>query len=330
VIDPISLGINAILMSGTGTLGSAISAGLATFLTSKMLGASTRDSIKAGLLGGAGATATGKLGEYLSTAGTTVPLEGQIAAGGPGASVATSTPTGFGSDAVLTSAVGTAAPRFMPGTTGTGLSGQSSFVRNMLGDTSGLSNLLQDNRNLIGYGIGSSLIPQNIPPRVNPDIYGGMFTNMGGSAETYEQSRKDLEGLTKRAPVQDDPLTTDIYDYTPTNVLYRAEGGIAAFNEGGVNYLPSKTEHDEKDVNNYVRAQGYVEDGSGTGDKDTDTMLAQLADGEFVSRADAVLGAGIMAGASPEDFKEMRSKGAKFFYNQQDQLKRIFDIVNAN
>ena len=47
-------------------------------------------------------------------------------------------------------------------------------------------------------------------------------------------------------------------------------GGLAEikkFNEGGVNYLPSKLEHDEDDANNYVRAQGYVEDGSGAGDK---------------------------------------------------------------
>ena len=57
-------------------------------------------------------------------------------------------------------------------------------------------------------------------------------------------------------------------------------------------------------------------------------MLAQLADGEFVSRADAVLGAGIMSGASPEDFKEMRRRGAQFFYKQQDQLKRIYDMVS--
>ena len=108
------------------------------------------------------------------------------------------------------------------------------------------------------------------------------------------------------------------------------EEGLAElkkFSQGGVNYLPSKTDHDEKDMNNYVRAEGYVEDGSGNGDKDEDTMLAQLADGEFVSRADAVLGAGILAGADPKDFKQMRRVGAKFFYNQQDQLKRVYDLV---
>jgi hypothetical protein len=107
-------------------------------------------------------------------------------------------------------------------------------------------------------------------------------------------------------------------------------GGLAEikkFNEGGINYLPSKVSHDENDSNNYVRAQGYVEDGSGIGDKDEDTMLAQLADGEFVTRADGVLGAGIIAGANPNSMKDMREKGAKYFYEQQKRFKRVFDLI---
>jgi len=107
-------------------------------------------------------------------------------------------------------------------------------------------------------------------------------------------------------------------------------GGLAEikkFNEGGVNYLPSKVSHDENDANNYVRASGYVEDGSGNGDKDEDTMLAQLADGEFVTRADGVLGAGIIAGANPKSMKDMREKGAKFFYEQRARYKRVFDLI---
>jgi len=107
-------------------------------------------------------------------------------------------------------------------------------------------------------------------------------------------------------------------------------GGLAEikkFNEGGINYLPSKVSHDENDANNYVRASGYVEDGSGNGDKDEDTMLAQLADGEFVTRADGVLGAGIIAGANPKSMKDMREKGAKYFYDQQAKYKRVFDLI---
>ncbi len=107
-------------------------------------------------------------------------------------------------------------------------------------------------------------------------------------------------------------------------------GGLAEikkFNEGGINYLPSKISHDENDSNNYVRALGYVEDGSGVGDKDEDTMLAQLADGEFVTRADGVLGAGIIAGANPNSMKDMREKGAEYFYEQQKRYKRVFDLL---
>jgi len=111
------------------------------------------------------------------------------------------------------------------------------------------------------------------------------------------------------------------------------KGGLAEiqkFNEGGINYLPSKVTHDENDSNNYMRAQGYVEDGSGNGDKDEDTMLAQLADGEFVTRADGVLGAGIIAGANPKSMKDMREKGAQYFYEQQKRFKRIFDLLEGS
>ena len=117
------------------------------------------------------------------------------------------------------------------------------------------------------------------------------------------------------------------------NTFYAAKGGITnikKFNEGGgVQYLPSKIVKDEKDYSLYERAGGYIEDETGMGNKDKDTMLAQLADGEFVSRADAILGAGIMSGASPSDFKDMRAKGAKFFYNQQSQLKRIYELTDG-
>jgi hypothetical protein len=130
------------------------------------------------------------------------------------------------------------------------------------------------------------------------------------------------------------PATQDA-NYNPfpnANTFYAAQGGIAEikkFNEGGVQYLPSKIVKDEKDYSLYERAGGYIEDETGMGNKDKDTMLAQLADGEFVSRADAILGAGIMSGASPSDFKDMRAKGAKFFYNQQSQLKRIYELTDG-
>jgi hypothetical protein len=111
------------------------------------------------------------------------------------------------------------------------------------------------------------------------------------------------------------------------------QGGLATlshFRDGGVSYLPSKTIHDEDDEDNYIRTNGYVEDGAGNGDKEEDTMLAQLADGEFVTRTDGVLGAGILAGANPKNAKEMRKLGAEFFYEQQKRFKRIYDLLDAS
>lgn len=147
--------------------------------------------------------------------------------------------------------------------------------------------------------------------------------------KAYEEQVANLQGGFEPA-TNVMPSRSEVFG---SNMFYANEGGLATaipkFNQGGVNYLPSKIEHDENDVNNYVRAEGYVEDGAGVGDKDEDTMLAQLADGEFVSRADAVLGAGILSGADPKNFKGMRKAGADFSTINK-KFKRIYDITNAS
>ena len=148
--------------------------------------------------------------------------------------------------------------------------------------------------------------------------------------KAYEQQAANLRG----SFVPTENARPSMSDTINDNMFYANEGGLATalpkFNQGGVNYLPSKTDHNENDYNNYVRAEGYVEDGAGNGNKDEDTMLAQLADGEFVSRADAVLGAGILSGGDPKSYKSMRKAGASFFYDQQKKLKRIYDLVDAS
>jgi hypothetical protein len=106
------------------------------------------------------------------------------------------------------------------------------------------------------------------------------------------------------------------------------DGGIAQFNQGAlVSMLPGKSVSDEKDPSIYKRAYNFVTDETGNGDMDEDTMLAQLADGEFVTTAKAVLGAGIFQGAKPSDMNGMRDKGAKFFYEQQARFKRIYEML---
>jgi len=150
--------------------------------------------------------------------------------------------------------------------------------------------------------------------------------------KAYEEQSASLQNL--RDTARPSYTAMSPYNYGAGSMYTFNQGGIVnalpRFASGGINYMPSKITHDENDVYNYTRASGYVEDGSGTGDKDTDTILAQLADGEFVSRSDAVLGAGIMAGASPNNMKEMRKLGASYFYDQQAKFKRIFDLLDAS
>lgn len=182
----------------------------------------------------------------------------------------------------------------------------------------------------LGLGLGASTLfagdeeKPEMPAGTRPEDY----------AAAQEKADKQLEGILESYDYGTTNTPDDIYNYTTrANSMYAfSKGGIAEvrkFNQGGINYLPSKFDHDEKDYNNYVRAEGYVEDGTGNGDKDTDTILAQLADGEFVSRADAILGAGILEGANPASMKDMRKKGAAFFYGQQAKFKRIFDLLDA-
>ena len=180
----------------------------------------------------------------------------------------------------------------------------------------------------LGIGLGAMSLLEGdekveMPEGTRPEDY----------KKAKEKADKQIENILDTYDYEGEAAGISPYSYQQGNSLYTFhKGGIAEirkFNQGGINYLPSKSDHDEKDYNNYVRAKGYVEDGSGNGDKDEDTMLAQLADGEFVSRADAILGAGIMEGANPSSYKDMRKKGAAFFYGQQAKFKRIFDLLDA-
>ena len=166
-----------------------------------------------------------------------------------------------------------------------------------------------------GYNIGYAALREQRPgyTYIDPTT---------GEEKAYEKVYAPEADPANRGDFQSGP-----YAMNRTRLKTGGLAEIKKFNEGGINYLPSKVSHDENDANNYVRASGYVEDGSGNGDKDEDTMLAQLADGEFVTRADGVLGAGIIAGANPNSMKDMREKGAKYFYDQQAKYKRVFDLI---
>ena len=279
-----------------------IIAGLGSFALAKMSGASTRNALISGLFGGATSFGIGQLTKAATTAG-------QIGVGSKEALAAL--------DASSEGIKGTLIRQFIE---------NPKLAESVIEYGSGLSGQVLTPA-FVGTAVGMS---QEKPYEPDPITFDeGKEEREAEYARVIPKFRRIIE---PKQYTQAEQTYQVPYTNIPSIVTLKS-GGIAniqKFQAGGVNYLPSKTDHDEKDINNYVRAHGYVEDGSGNGDKNEDTMLAQLADGEFVSRADAVLGAGIMAGANPEDFKEMRKKGAAFFYNQQDQFKRIHDLLNAN
>ena len=82
-------------------------------------------------------------------------------------------------------------------------------------------------------------------------------------------------------------------------------GGIMGMADGG-------------NVENFPRKTGEI---SGPGTKTSDSIPAMLSDGEFVQRADAVNGAGVMMGA--KNAREAREKGADFMYALQSKLARM-------
>tara|TARA_R100000322_G_scaffold95328_1_gene60037 strand:- start:191 stop:1624 length:1434 start_codon:yes stop_codon:yes gene_type:complete len=91
-----------------------------------------------------------------------------------------------------------------------------------------------------------------------------------------------------------------------------------------VDKLPSMSNTDENNPKNYKRTSGkLVVDAAGKGSEEKDTMLAQLADGEFVTKSKAVRGAGIALGASPKDKKQQRELGARFFYKQMADFDKL-------
>ena len=288
---------------------------LATFGVQKLRGKSTRMALKDAALVGGTTFGLGQIGGMTRFAGSpfaqaTQGFRGQAFSGIPGMGGGDNFLTkvigkkGSPKKEIIKNAAGEVIQDAAPAVKGSGILGADTATKFLAAST------------IAPFLMGD----EEIKPLITEEDY----------KKAYDEQRENIRGSFKLAenvrPTRD--------EVTGDNMFYANEGGLATalpkYNKGGVNYLPSKIDHDENDVNNYVRATGYVEDGAGAGDKDEDTMLAQLADGEFVSRADAVLGAGILSGADPKSFKGMRKAGADFFYNQQKQFKRIYDITNGS
>ena len=164
-------------------------------------------------------------------------------------------------------------------------------------------------------GMGGGEDMANVPPGFNKNYQKLMESGFAGGPTGFQTRTYNDDGTYSDNPLEDKNTYQSVEAILGENQPAMKTGGIvsvAKFNTGG-QALPSKFSHSENDVNNYVRAHGFVTDGAGMGDDNEDTMLAQLADGEFVSRSAAVRGAGIIAGANLSDKEDQRKKGAEFF-----------------
>ena len=305
---------------------------LATFGVQKLRGKSTNRSLRDALFaGGAGQLAgMGGIGGFQAF-GQSAPMANRLA----GETVKQQ----FMQTAPAKAFTGlTSGQTLSPGDTGAegGAKDQSLLSRLMPKTTAGKVGLASFGLPLVSGLFEGDEEPQKMYLPVPNSAYTKFAKSGAAGTPTGFMVRDYVQGVD--TPIAD-PSTyksvEEILGDKPTQEFKAVEynqGGIvsvAKFNEGG-QALPSKYSHSEQDMNNNVRAHGFVKDGAGMGDDDEDTMLAQLADGEFVSRAAAVRGAGIIAGADINNKEEQRKKGAEFFYEQQKRFKRIMDLLDAS
>jgi len=154
------------------------------------------------------------------------------------------------------------------------------------------------------------------------------YANMqaGGIAglTTAREQMQEIEEMRRKLEALQEAYDQEISQRS-TNEPSDAMEQTSKFNKGDlVDALPSKTNKDENNEKNYKRTSGkMVVDSAGKGSENKDTMLAQLADGEFVTKSSAVRGAGIAMGADPKDKKQQREMGAKYFYSQMNKFDKI-------
>ncbi len=307
---------------------------LTGFAISKLTGASTKKALQSALLG----AAVGGITQGFQSAGAAerASVLSQIKDAPIGTGVVPELPKATGIMPLLTEGAGTASkflgqkiPGFGDTTVGQGLlyGGGAAALYKSFADSA------KAPKKSLFYGANVNYADPRIYSQVGPQKFKvGQYDDQGNmTAEAIPGSESYVPPEAVYASGQVPGMPYKVAE----QMITAKEGGLATlkgikkYNMGG-QVLPSKVTHDENDINNYVRANGHIMDGTGNGDKDEDTVLAQLADGEFVTRTDGVLGAGIIAGANPNNMKQMREKGAKYFYEQQARFKRVFDLLQQS
>tara|TARA_R110001606_G_scaffold396575_1_gene570949 strand:- start:2215 stop:3075 length:861 start_codon:yes stop_codon:yes gene_type:complete len=160
----------------------------------------------------------------------------------------------------------------------------------------------------------------------NPYVSGGLL-----SAAAAMMNKKDDDPEREEIEVGSqgqlgDMRVADI-EYLPAKEYAFPSGyaGYAGYANGGIVAL-AKGGTPPKNVDDFPRKNGNI---AGPGTMTSDDIPAMLSDGEFVTKAVSVIGAGVREGA--DTIEEAREKGSDFFYQQQNELAELGErLVNGN
>jgi len=161
----------------------------------------------------------------------------------------------------------------------------------------------------------------------NPYVAGGLLSAAAGlmNKDDDDDNRRDNIEIGSQGQLGD-MRVADI-EYLPANVPVFPSGyaGYAGYANGGIVSL-AEGGMPPKNVDDFPRKNGKIE---GPGTMTSDDIPAMLSDGEFVTKAVSVIGAGVREGA--DTIEEAREKGSDFFYQQQEDLAKLGErLVNGN
>ena len=160
----------------------------------------------------------------------------------------------------------------------------------------------------------------------NPYVAGGLLSAAAGLMNKKDEDPKREEIEVGSQGQLGDMRVADI-EYLPANVPAFPSGyaGYEGYAKGGIVAL-AKGGTPPKNVDDFPRKNGNI---AGPGTMTSDDIPAMLSDGEFVTKAVSVIGAGVREGA--DTIEEAREMGSDFFYQQQNELAELGErLVNGN
>lgn len=158
----------------------------------------------------------------------------------------------------------------------------------------------------------------------NPYVQGGLLAATAGlmNKEEDDEERDEVEVGSQG---QLGGMRVADIEYLPANVPI-GPAGYAGYANGGIVALAEGGTPPPKNMDDYPRKNGNI---AGPGTMTSDDIPAMLSDGEFVTKAVSVIGAGVREGA--DNIEDAREMGSDFFYKQQDELAKLGErLVNGN